>query len=152
MSFQAFWQGVEEFNQHQFYACHDTLEAIWLEAPESDKRFYQGILQIAVACYHLGNYNWRGAVMLLGEGVRRLNDYRPAYEGIDVEMLFQQSNSLLYSLQQIEPEQVQEFYQQLLIKQQSDRGSSLKTIQVSNKEETDITNNCQLPYIARATP
>lgn len=147
MSSQAFWQGVQEFNQQQFYACHDTLEAIWLEAPESDKRFYQGVLQIAVACYHLGNYNWRGAVMLLGEGVRRLCDYRPAYEGIDVEMLLQQSNRLLYSLQQIKPDRVKEFYQQLLAKQQS--RSSLNTIQASDQEGADITNDCQLPYIVR---
>ena len=57
MTPQAFWQGVEEFNQQQFYACHDTLEAIWIEAPESDKRFYQGVLQVAVGCYHLSNNN-----------------------------------------------------------------------------------------------
>jgi hypothetical protein len=64
-----FWQGVEQFNQRQFYACHDTLEAIWIEAGEPDKKFYQGVLQVAVGLYHLGNDNWRGAVILLGEGV-----------------------------------------------------------------------------------
>ncbi|XQQ07818.1 MAG: DUF309 domain-containing protein [Leptolyngbya sp. IPPAS B-1204] len=61
-----FWQGIEEFNQQQFYACHDTLEAIWMEAIEPQKTFYQGILQIAVALYHLGNQNFRGAIILLG--------------------------------------------------------------------------------------
>ncbi|MGK7902131.1 MAG: DUF309 domain-containing protein, partial [Hormoscilla sp.] len=28
----AFWQGIEQFNQQEFYACHDTLEALWIEA------------------------------------------------------------------------------------------------------------------------
>ena len=56
-----FWQGVQQFNQREYYACHDTLEAIWMEASEPEKTFYQGILQIAVALYHLSNQNLRGA-------------------------------------------------------------------------------------------
>ncbi|MDY7012991.1 MAG: DUF309 domain-containing protein, partial [Cyanobacteriota bacterium] len=63
----AFQQGVEEFNRQEFYTCHDTLEALWMDSTEPDKTFYQGILQIAVGCYHLGNSNWHGAVTLLGE-------------------------------------------------------------------------------------
>ena len=54
---QEFWEGVEQFNLGQFYACHDTLEALWIEALEPEKTFYQGILQIAVALYHLENEN-----------------------------------------------------------------------------------------------
>jgi predicted metal-dependent hydrolase len=123
---QSFWQGISEFNRQQFYACHDILEAIWLEAPESDKRFYQGILQIAVACYHLGNLNWRGAVILLGEGTSKLYDYQPAYYQIDVADLLAQTSQLLQQLQQIEPERVAEFVTEL------DRGI-----------------NCQLPQIVR---
>lgn len=110
---QEFWQGVEQFNQQEFYACHDTLEGLWMEALEPQKRFYQGILQIAVACHHLGNLNWRGAVILLGEGIGRLKDYQPVYEGIDVTRLLTQSYELLKALQQVEPEQVADFVKQL---------------------------------------
>lgn len=94
-----FWRGVEEFNHQAFYECHDTLEALWMEAIEPEKRFYQGILQIAVACHHLGNHNHRGAVMLLGEGIRRLIDYTPADYGVDVTKLVEQSTMLLEALQ-----------------------------------------------------
>ena len=80
MTATAFGQGIDEFNRQQFYACHDTLEALWMESAEPEKTFYQGILQIAVACYHLENNNWRGAVILLGEGVRRLQHYQPDYD------------------------------------------------------------------------
>lgn len=104
-----FWLGVEQFNQQEFYACHDTLEALWMEAVEPQKRFYQGILQIAVACYHLGNLNWRGAVVLLGEGIRRLRDYEPVYEEIDVTGLLVQSIQLLQALQQQGAEQIADF-------------------------------------------
>lgn len=94
-----FWQGVEQFNSRQFYACHDTLEALWIEAPEPEKSFYQGVLQIAVALYHLSNRNWKGAVILLGEGSNRLRRYPSTYSGIDVDELLDQSVSLLTTLQ-----------------------------------------------------
>lgn len=76
-----FWRGITEFNQGEFYACHDTLEAIWMEAGEPEKTFYQGILQMAVALYHLGNRNVRGAIILLGEGMHRLRRYESDYGG-----------------------------------------------------------------------
>lgn len=107
----AFWQGVDQFNQGEFYACHDTLEALWMEASEPQKTLYQGILQIAVALYHLGNQNWRGAVILLGEGLRRVCDYQPTYAGLDVTRLVAESSQLLQSLQQAGPERVAEFSQ-----------------------------------------
>ncbi len=103
---QEFWQGVEQFNQGQFYACHDTLEALWMEATEPQKTFYQGILQIAVALYHLGNSNWRGTVILLGEGINRLRRYPPTYAGIDVDELLTSSAAMLTALQQAGPEKI----------------------------------------------
>lgn len=95
-----FWHGVEQFNQGQFYACHDTLEALWMEATEPQKTFYQAILQIAVALYHLGNSNVRGACILLGEGTNKLSRYPASYAGIDVDQLLDTSAALLTQLQQ----------------------------------------------------
>lgn len=97
---EEFWQGVEQFNTGQFYACHDVLEALWIDSIEPDKTFYQGILQIAVGLYHLGNHNQRGAMILLGEGSNRLRRYLPTYGGINVEELLTQSVDLLKTLQQ----------------------------------------------------
>ncbi|OKH28503.1 DUF309 domain-containing protein [Chroogloeocystis siderophila] len=101
-----FWEGVEQFNTRQFYTCHDTLEALWMEATEPEKTFYQGILQLAVALYHLGNANWRGAVILLGEGINRLQRYSPIFSGIDVEELVDRSSHLLAQLQQAGSEKI----------------------------------------------
>lgn len=132
MQSESFFQGIEQFNQQQFYECHDTLEAIWIEAAELDKRFYQGILQIAVACYHLSELNWRGAVILLGEGIRRLHDYQPDYQYINVTQLLIESDLLLQTLQQLPPENLADFVQQLF-----------------TPEEANVNNkiNCQLPKI-----
>jgi uncharacterized protein len=103
---EGFITGIEQFNQGEYYACHDTLEAIWMTAPVSDKPFYQGILQSAVALYHLGNYNWQGAAILFGESVRRLEAYEPEYQGVDVTGLVDASFAWLEALQTLGPEQV----------------------------------------------
>ncbi len=103
---QQFWQGIELFNTGKFYACHDTLEALWMESTEPDKSFYQGILQISVALYHLGNGNLKGAIILLGEGSNRLARYPSVYSQIDVDELLEQSIGLLKALQQKQLEQI----------------------------------------------
>ena len=99
-----FWQGVDQFNAGEFYACHDTLESVWIEAPEADKKFYQGILQIAVALYHLGSQNLRGAVILLGEGSNRLRTYPVDYAQLDIHDFIQQAIALLTDLQTHDPQ------------------------------------------------
>ena len=134
-----FKQAIAEFNQQQFYACHDTLEAIWVEAPETDKRFYQGILQVAVGCYHLSNDNLKGAIILLGEGVRRLRDYQPDYEGIDVSQLLEQAIALLQALQQLKPEQTSILWQQLVKQAESSEDIS--------ESISDLIDSCQIPHI-----
>ena len=106
-------QGISEFNAGEYYACHDTLEALWMDSIDPDKKFYQGVLQIAVACYHLHNRNWRGAVTLLGEGIGRLPYYQPVYAGIDVTQLIQYSRNLLTTLQSIGIDGVGDFVDRL---------------------------------------
>ena len=109
----AWLQGIDEFNNREYYACHDTLEALWMDSIDPDKKFYQGVLQIAVACYHLHNRNWRGAVTLLGEGIGRLPYYQPVYAGIDVTKLIQDSRNLLTTLQSIGAEGIDDFVDRL---------------------------------------
>ena len=104
-----FWQGVAQFNSGQFYECHDTLEALWIEALEPEKSFYQGILQIAVALYHLGNENVRGAMILMGEGTNRLRRYPSDFGNIDVDDLLSTSVDFLKALQTTPPQEAVNF-------------------------------------------
>jgi len=129
---QQFWQGVEEFNQLDFYACHDTLEALWLESSDPDRKFYQGVLQIAVSCHHLRNNNWRGAVILLGEGVKRISEYQPIYEEIDVSQLLEASCELLATIQQTEPERAKELAERLEKESKESQGGWPKIHRISS--------------------
>jgi len=84
-----------------------------MEAEVFDRDFYQGLLQIAVGCYHLSNSNWRGAVILLGEGMGRLEKYEPVYSEIDVTQLIEQSCDLLDALQGIGQENISSWVEHL---------------------------------------
>ncbi|MGB3612351.1 MAG: DUF309 domain-containing protein [Elainellaceae cyanobacterium] len=111
---QEFSRGVEQFNRGEFYACHDTLEALWMEAGEPDRTFFQGVLQLAVGLYHLTHHNWQGAVTLLGNGISRLRPYGPNYDGTDVDHLLDWSAVLLQRLQLAGPEAIADSAQQLV--------------------------------------
>lgn len=110
----AFFEGVRQLNEKEFYNCHDILEALWFEAMEPEKSLYQGILQIAVGCYHLGNHNLRGATILVGEGLQRLRkNEEQEYAGFDLTDFVTQGEKLLLKLQLLEPDQVALLAQEL---------------------------------------
>lgn len=113
-----------------------------MEAMEPEKRFYQGILQIAVALYHLGNHNWRGAVILLGEGINRLHPYQPAYGGIQVEPFLLDAVHLLQVLQETGIEQVTQVVEQL------GYGTGEKEEAIVQSEPTTL----QFPTLQKAPP
>jgi predicted metal-dependent hydrolase len=110
----AFEEAIAQFNSGDYYACHDTLEAIWNDAWQSDRAFYQGILQIAVGLYHLKSQNWHGAAILLGEGTSRLPAYLPDYQSIDVEALLTDSLFILQKVQTNGKEGIAEIWQQMV--------------------------------------
>ena len=111
----AFFEGIQQLNDQDFYPCHDTLEALWFEAIEPEKSLYQGILQIAVGCYHLGNHNLRGATILVGEGLRRLRDSdEDEYGGFDLKDFIGQGETFLTKLQYLDPVDVPEVAKDLM--------------------------------------
>jgi uncharacterized protein len=82
-----FLKSIEEFNQQLFFECHETLEELWLEERGEDRRFFQGIIQIAAGYYKLQQQVPIGAVKLWRTGVEKLLPYQPVYLGVNVEAL-----------------------------------------------------------------
>jgi predicted metal-dependent hydrolase len=81
---RAFHKGIEEFNQHQFFECHETLEALWREDKTEEREFLQGIIQLAVAYHHYLHNNKPGAIKLLRKGLGHMQKFGPSCKGIDV--------------------------------------------------------------------
>ncbi len=79
-----FINGVELFNQEEWYLAHDIFEEIWHTTIGLERITIQAILQIAVAEVHLDNGNISGAKILYGEGFGRLSDKNLPDLGIDI--------------------------------------------------------------------
>jgi predicted metal-dependent hydrolase len=79
-----FEKGIEEFNQGEFFECHETLETFWRAQTEPEREFTQGIIQSAVAFYHLSRNNKVGAVKLFHRALPRLRKFEPVCMGLDV--------------------------------------------------------------------
>jgi CheY-like chemotaxis protein len=80
-------QGVEQFNRREFYACHDSIELVWVDEPGDVRLMYQGILQISVAFYQVQQGNWPGMVKMMARGKGKLLPFLPRCQGIDLEGL-----------------------------------------------------------------
>jgi len=74
--------GVSLFNRADFFDAHEVLEDIWRAAPGPEKKFLQGLIQVAVALYHHGNGNVIGARSVLRRGYRNLSRYPEGFGGI----------------------------------------------------------------------
>jgi hypothetical protein len=73
------------YHKQRYHECHDVMEEIWRETPDPERKFFQGLLQCAVALHHWSNGNVNGTRILYREGVRKLQPFRPLHLGVDLE-------------------------------------------------------------------
>jgi predicted metal-dependent hydrolase len=80
--------GMDKFNEREFYECHDILEDVWFEIRGQDRKFYQGLIHLAVGFYHiLHKNNPKGALSQLNKGITKLSTFKLAYQGVELENL-----------------------------------------------------------------
>ena len=74
--------GIQLFNDAAFFDAHEALEDVWHAAPPAEKKFLQGLIQIAVALHHHGKGNSAGARSVLKRAFRNLSLYPEGFGGI----------------------------------------------------------------------
>ena len=84
-----FLQGIKLFNQKKYFECHDVLESLWKELPENhnDKKFYQGIIQLAVALYLISQKRYKGSEKMYKRAELNLSNYSKLKYGVDLNSL-----------------------------------------------------------------
>ncbi len=82
--------GIEHFNVCDFFEAHEVWEELWVDIEGPTRKFYQGLIQVAVCLHHFGNGNIRGARKLYHTSCRYLEAYLPSHEGLDVEKLIRE--------------------------------------------------------------
>lgn len=110
----AFLHGIEQFNQREYFECHETLEGIWIKEQRPIRTLYKGILQVGVGCYHLLRNNYRGAIIKLDSGARYLEPFAPRCLGVDIARLIADARTLHSVLMQLGPEHFREVDLRLL--------------------------------------
>jgi len=82
-------KGIEKFNECDYYESHEVWEELWTEYRGPSRQFYQGLIQAAVALYHFGNGNIRGARKLHKSVHGYMESYAPEHLGLNVAVFLQ---------------------------------------------------------------
>lgn len=90
--------GIKLFNRGDYFSAHEIWEELWHDCPAADRRFYQSLIQAAVALYHGNNGNKPGATRLSESGMKYMAPYRPRYRGLNVDDFWRQMGDALAPL------------------------------------------------------
>lgn len=71
------------FERGEYYECHEVLERLWMRETGERRRFYQALIQLAVALYHLGRGNSEGGRKLLTAAEAKMREYPEGCMGMD---------------------------------------------------------------------
>lgn len=83
-------EGIRFFNACEFFEAHETWEELWTEYRGPARRYFQGLIQAAVALHHFGNGNIRGAKKVYHSSRGYLEEYRPSYMGLNLDAFLEQ--------------------------------------------------------------
>src|SRR5208337_1870887 len=89
MSAHGLLRGIELFNSAEFFAAHEVLEEVWRDAPLGEKKFFQGLVQVAVAFHHHSTENYIGMRSVLRRAMSNLEKYPANTHGIDLQPLLE---------------------------------------------------------------
>jgi len=87
---QLFFDGLQAYEEKDFFEAHELWEELWSEYYLDDKTFIQGLIQLAVSFVHLGNRNLNGAKSLLNKSADKFSSYSGLHRGINIDQLKQQ--------------------------------------------------------------
>ncbi|MGH2455008.1 MAG: DUF309 domain-containing protein [Candidatus Limnocylindria bacterium] len=95
---ELFRRGNALFNGVRYWHAHEAWETLWRAAPDEERDFYQGLIQVAAGLLHLQRRNLRGAQNKLEEGLAKLRGYLPTHRGIFVNELVGKAERTLEDL------------------------------------------------------
>ena len=80
-------RGIALFNRSKFFEAHEALEDVWRTAPLEEKKFFQGLVQAAVAFHHFSTGNWTGMRSVMERAIRNLDGCPADFHGLNVAPL-----------------------------------------------------------------
>jgi uncharacterized protein len=89
MNLSVYHHGIQLFNRKAFFDAHEAWEDVWRETEGPEKRFLQGLIQVAVAFHHHSTGNLVGACSLLERARLNLAGYPGEFAGINLTALLE---------------------------------------------------------------
>jgi uncharacterized protein len=98
------YEGRRCYESGAFFEAHEHWELVWLAAREPEKKFLQGLIQVAASFHHYYRRgNCAGTASLLRSASRRLEEYPEQFAGIEVAPLRQAIGLWLQALESDPP-------------------------------------------------
>jgi uncharacterized protein len=98
-----YYDGIQLFNEHEFFEAHEVWEDIWHMAYGLKHDFYQGMIQCAVALEHYRRSNPRGVVSLFRSYRTKFRDVPPVFMGLDVTRFLAEMHEALRPVLEADP-------------------------------------------------
>ena len=109
-------EGINLFNQGEFYKCHDALEEAWKQDRSVGRDLYRAILQIGIAYFQIGRGNYRGGLKMLLRVRQWLDPLPPVCRGINIAKLRTDSQAVQEALTVLGAEHIADFDHSLFTK------------------------------------
>ena len=82
-------EGARLFNAGAYFEAHDAWESLWHEVDGEERALLQGLIQFAVAFYHVMRGNRTGAEELYLKGRTRVARWAPEHAGLALGTLLE---------------------------------------------------------------
>lgn len=102
-------KGLHEFNAHDYYECHETLEHAWMMETGPVRELYRAILQVGIAYYQIERGNYQGALKMFLRTIQWFGPLPDHCQGIDVAGLRTDAIAARVHLESLGPEGIADF-------------------------------------------
>ena len=96
-------EGVALFNRGKFFEAHEALEDFWRSAPPEQKKFLQGVVQVAVAFHHHSTGNHVGMRSVLERACRNMAENSGCFVRVNVPPLLKSLNEWQITMRESRP-------------------------------------------------
>jgi predicted metal-dependent hydrolase len=102
-------RGLEYFNAGDFFEAHEFLETAWRAEIGPVRELYRGVLQVAVAYYHIQHRNYAGAIKLIARLRKWLEPFPNICQGINLARLHEDVDRVEVELLRLGPDRIANF-------------------------------------------
>ncbi|MSP61860.1 MAG: DUF309 domain-containing protein [Myxococcales bacterium] len=90
--------GCAAFNRGEFYEAHEHWEDVWNEVDDPDRRWVQGMIQVATGLHKLQRFRSDVCATLLAKALGKLHDVPAVLDGFEVGALRAEAERVLAAI------------------------------------------------------